>query len=576
MTTTSTTTSTGASTSSSVNTLGSTTYLTGTASGLDTQSLITAAVAQKTAPADTLDAQVTANKTKIAAYQQLQTLVNALSTSMSQLAAPTYSAVSTTSTAFQNKTVSLTSSDSTTASTYLAASADADAASASYKIQVTQLAASEKVASSAMDQTTALNYTGSFTLQEGSGTAATISVTADMTLSDLATAINASSSTSGVSASIIKDSTSGYRLVLSGNDTNQAITTTSTSGDDVMTGIGLTGSDGSFSDVLQADQPAILTVDGSQITSDTNNVTDAVSGLSMSLLNTTPTGTTVTLAVGADYSAVKTAVTDFITAYNALRDYITTNQTVGSDGSVDSSEALFADSLLRSVSQQVGSLIATPSASATGSYSTLANLGITIDSNNDLQLSDETTLDNALLGNLSQVASMFQTTYTPSDSSLKLLQNTSESSFDFTLDVTAGSDGTITGASVNGDTNAFTVSGNRIVGVAGTIYAGLSFALVTTGDSSIQVNIKPGLANQLTNFASEFGDTSTGLIEQQINTLTTQDTAWTTQSDQIRSDANDYETTLINKYSNMEQEVSAAQLVQEQIKAILNGNSSNS
>ena len=571
-----TTTSTGASTSSTVSTLGSTTFLTGTASGLDTQSLINAAVAQKTAPADTLDAKVTANKAKIASYQQLQTMVTALSTSMSQLAAPAFSSVGTTTTAFQNKTVTLTSSDGSTAANYIAASADSDAASASYKLQVTQLAASQKVASSAMDQSTALNYTGSFTLQEASGPTATINVTPDMTLSDLATAINASSSTSGVSASIIKDSTSGYRLVLSANDTNQAITATATSGDDVLGGIGLTASDGSFSDVLQAAQPAILTLDGAQITSDTNNVTDAVSGISLSLLNTTPTGTTVTLAVGPDFSAVKTAVTDFITAYNTLRDFISSNQVVGGDGTVDSSETLFADSLLRSVSQQVGGLLSTPSASATGSYSTLADLGVTVDSSSDLQLSDENTLDNALLGNLSQVASMFQTTFTPSDPSLKLLQNTSLSSFNFKLDVTADADGTITGATVNGDTNAFTVSGNRIVGAAGSIYAGLSFALVTTGDSSIQVNIQPGLANQLTNFASEFGDPSTGLIEQQIDALTTQDTAWTTQSTQIRSDADDYQTTLINKYSNMEQEVSAAQLVQAQIKAILDGASNNS
>ena len=46
-------------------------------------------------------------------------------------------------------------------------------------------------------------------------------------------------------------------------------------------------------------------------------------------------------------------------------------------------------------------------------------------------------------------------------------------------------------------------------------------------------------------------------------------TAWN--ADQIRSDADDYRTSLISKYANMEQEVSAAQLVQDQIKAILAG-----
>jgi flagellar hook-associated protein 2 len=566
-----TTTSTGSSTTSTVNTSGSTTYVTGAASGLDTQSLIDAAVAQKTAPADVLDAKVTANKTKIAAYQQLQTLVSGLSTSMSQLAAPTFSSLGTTSSAFQSKAVTLTSSDATSASSYLAASAGSGAAAASYRLQVTQLAAAQKVASSAMDQTAALNLTGSFTLQEGGGAAATITVNPDMTLQDLAAAISDASATSGVGASIIKDSDSGYRLVLSANDTNQQISAAGTSGDDLLSGLGLVDSSGGFVDVLQAAQPAILTLDGAQITNDTNNVTDAVSGVSLSLLNTTPAGTSVTLSVGADYSAVKTAVTDFVNAYNSLRDFITTNQQVGADGTVSASAALFADSLLRSASQMVGGLVSTPSASATGDYATLADLGVTVDSDNKLELSDENALDNALLSNLSQVASMFQTRFTPSDSALKLMQNTSQASFDFTLDVKAAADGSLTSASVGGDANAFTVSGNRIVGVAGSIYEGLSFALVASGDSSIQVNITPGLANQLTNFASQFGDANTGLIEQQIDALNTQDEDWSTRSDQIRSDADDYKTSLIAKYANMEQEVSAAQLVQDQIKAILAG-----
>lgn len=566
-----TTTSTGSSTTSTVNTSGSSTYVTGAASGLDTQSLIDAAVAQKAAPADVLDAKVTANKTKIAAYQQLQSLVSGLSTSMSQLAAPTFSALGVTSSAFQSKAVTLTSSDATSAAGYLAASADSAAASATYRLQVTQLAAAQKVASSAMDQTAALNLAGSFTLQEGAGAAATITVDADMTLQDLAAAINDASATSGVGASIIKDSDSGYRLVLSANDTNQQITAAAVSGDDLLGGLGLTDSSGAFVDVLQAAQPAILTLDGAQITNDTNNVTDAVSGVSLSLLNTTPAGTSVTLSVGADYSAVKTAITDFITAYNSLRDFITANQQVGSDGTVSASAALFADSLLRSASQTVGSLVSTPSASATGDYATLANLGVTVDSANKLELSDETALDNALLSNLSQVASMFQTRFTASDSALKLMQNTSQASFDFALDVTVAADGSLTSASVGGDANAFTVSGNRIVGVAGSIYEGLSFALVASGDSSIQVKISPGLANQLTNFASQFADAGTGLIEQQIDALTSQDQDWSTRSDQIRSDADDYRASLIAKYANMEQEVSAAQLVQDQIKAILAG-----
>ena len=130
------------STSTALNISGTTSYLTGASSGLDTASLISAAVAQKTARADTLYAKVTANTTKIAAYQQLQSLISGLSTSMSKLASANNS-LEPASNAFSERAVSLTASDSSAASAYLAVSAGSEAALASYDIAVIQLAAAE-------------------------------------------------------------------------------------------------------------------------------------------------------------------------------------------------------------------------------------------------------------------------------------------------------------------------------------------------------------------------------------------------------------------------------------------------
>jgi flagellar hook-associated protein 2 len=571
---TTTTTSTGATTTSQVNTLGSTSYVTGTASGLDTQSLINAALAQRTAPADTLDAQVTANKTKIAAYQQLQSLINGLSTSMSKLASQAFSTVSSGATDFQAKTVSLTASDASTASSYISATASSAAVAASYSLTVDQLATSEAVASNAFPQSSALGFTGVFSLGEAGATAQSISVTAGMTLSDVAAAINAVSSNSGVSASLVKDSSGNFRLVLSAADTNKAITAQTVSGDNVLNELGATDSTGAFANVLQAAQPALVTIAGSQISSDTNEISDAISGVSLSLSKTTPAGTTLTLAVAPDTSAVESDVSAFITAYNSLRSFVSANQQVGANGVVDSSTApLFADSLLAGASQMLNGLLSTPSASATGTYQTLADLGITLDSNNNLVQSDTSALDAALKSHPAQVAAMFQSSFTPSDNGLKLLQNSSTGAFDFTLDVAYDASGTPTSVSVGGDSSVFTMQGTRIVGVAGGPYQGLSFSLAGTTSQSIHVTIQPGLANQLVNFASMYGGTS-GFISQQISALTSQDSAWSAQSAQIRSDAADYQTQLINKYATMEQEVAAAQLVQAQIKAILLGQQS--
>lgn len=569
---TATTTGTGSTTTSSVSTTGGVTHLTGTASGLNTQALIDAAVAQRTAPATTLQNKITANQAKIGAYQQLQTLINGLTTSMSKLAAPNFSVLKTGTTDFQNKTVSVSASNGGTASNYITATASGSAVATSYTLSVDQLAEAETVASSAMSQTSALGYTGSFNLQEAGGTAQTINVTSGMSMIDVASAINAVASKSGVSASIVKDTSGNYRLVLSANDTNQAITTSVVSGTDVLNQMGLTDTSGAFTNVLQAAQPAKVTINGSQISNDTNDLTDAVSGLDLQLSNTTPTGVTLHMSVAADPSAVQSDISNFVTAYNSLRSYVATNQKVNPDGTVDSSEPLFADSLLTSASQMLNAIVSTPSPSATGSIKTLADLGITLDNNNNLVVTNQAALSGALQNNLAQVASMFQTSFTPSDPSLKMIRNTSTAAFNFTMDVTANPDGTLASVSVNGDSSLFTVSGASIVGKAGTPYQGLTFALVASSNTSIQVSIQPGLANKIDNFASQYANAGSGLIQQSINQLTQQDDSWNTQITTIQQQAAVYQTQLINKYAKMEQEVNAAQLVQAQIKAILNAN----
>lgn len=559
-------------TTSGVSTSGSSTYITGTASGLDTDAIIDAAVAQKTARADTIDAKVTANKTKISSYQTLQTLLQAVSDSMSDLASSTYSSISTTTNAFDEKQAYLTASDGTDATSVLAVSADSDATAASYEITVTQLAKAQKVASASQTSAkTALGLDGVMSLSAANGTAVDITVTATMTLNDLSTAINAKTAASGVTATVISTGT-GARLVLSTSDTNQAITVSTTSGDDVALGIGLTDDTGAFASQLQAAQPSIVTIDQQTITSDGNELTDVVPGLSISLLQATTTGQTITLDVEANYDDIKTAITGFITAYNALRAFVTTNQTVGSDGTVPEDAVLFADSILRDANRQLSALLSGSPASADDDVANLADLGITFNASNQLELSSETTLDNLLLTNLSSVASFFETSFTTDNAGLKLMKNATTTSFDFSLEVTA-TDGAITGVSVGGKAGLFTVSGSLITGAKGTIYEGLSFALSPATTGSIAVKVQQGFANKITSLLSGFANTTNGTIATQIASLETLDIDLTSKADDIRTDAEAYRTRLVNKYAAMESELSAAQLLQQQIKAILGASS---
>jgi flagellar hook-associated protein 2 len=558
---------------STVSTSGSTSYLTGTISGLDTDSLIEAAVTQKTARADTLDAKVTANTTKISSYQTLQSLLDDITSSMSSLKSTTYSSLSTsTGNAFDDKAAYLTASDGSDATDVIAVSAEADAVAASYAVTVSQLAKAMKVASDSQDSSTALGQGGDFTIGVAGGTSATIAVTSGMTLSDLAEAINDQSDTTGVSATLLKVSAGAYRLVLSATDTNVDISLSDTSG--VAAAIGLVDDSGDFTNVLQAAQPAIATIDGVTITSDSNQLTDTIPGLAISLLQVTTTDQTVTLDVEADYADIKTAITEFIDAYNALRDFLDTNSEVSADGTVAEDAVLFADSLLRGVTKQLSATLSAKAGSDTNDANSLAALGVTLNADNKLELSDETTLDNLLLTDLDGLRSFFESGFTTTDSALKLLKNSSTASLDFTLDVTV-TDGAISNVTVGGESGLFTVSGSRIVGAAGTIYEGLSFALVADQSVSIGVKLTQGFADLITTQLDAYANASTGLIQGEIERLNDASSDLSEKSTRIRDDAEIYRDRLIAKYSAMEQELYAAQVLQEQIKSIL-GSSSDS
>ncbi|EJL34809.1 flagellar capping protein [Caulobacter sp. AP07] len=558
-------------TTSAVSTSGSTSHVTGTISGLDTDALIEAAVAQKTARADTIDVKVTANQAKVAAYQTLQTLLQAVSDSMSSLAAAAYSSVSTTTNAFDEKQAYLTASDGSDATDILAISADSDAIAAAYDISVTQLAKAMKVASAAQGATAALGLDGVMSLSASGGTAVEITVTADMTLGGLASAINAQATASGVTATVITGA-AGAQLVLSTSGANQQVTLSTVSGDDIGLGVGLTDAGGAFASVLQAAQPSIVVIDGLTVQGDSNELTDVVPGLSISLLQATTAGQSVTLDIEANYDDIKTSITDFVSAYNALRAFVTTNQTVGSDGAVADDAVLFADSILRDAGRQLNAVLSGAPSSAGDEVANLADLGISFDADNQLVLSSETTLDNLLLTDLASVASFFETRFTADNANLKLLKNATALSFDFALDVTAV-DGTIAGVSVNGDSSLFTVSGSLITGAKGTIYEGLSFALASATSGTIAVKIDQGFANRITSLLNGFANTTSGVIQTQIASLEDIDASLTTKADEIRGDAEDYRARLVARYAAMETELYAAQTLQSQIEAILGASS---
>ncbi|GAB3129334.1 flagellar filament capping protein FliD [Novispirillum itersonii] len=533
----------------------------------DTDSLVEAAVAARLTRADTLSTKVSANETKIAAYQEMQTLLQTMQTSLGTLRSePGTSGRA--NDAFRDRTAYVTSSTSTTASTILSATVADGTDLGTHSIEVLQIAKAERLGSGSVNsRTTALGHAGVFTLGTGS-LSASVTVTATMTLDDLVTAINAQSTASGVKASVVKVSDGDYMLTLTAADTGKSINLTAVSGDDVMTALGVTDSAGDAAVVLQAAQPAKLVVDGVTVERSGNSIDDVIDGVSLTLYRAEE-GNSLTLEVDNDLSGIMDQITALVEAYNAFREFVLTNQTTGSDGSADDSAVLFGDATLRSVSQQMQTILTTEVNGVS-----LADIGLSFDSSNALEL-DSTALEDALLNNFEAVQTLFSYRMESSTSSLQLLRHgDGPDSASFTLDVTVDSSGALTAATVGGNASLFTVSGSTITGAAGTAYDGLVFVYTGKTAQSISVKLSQGIADSLWQVTDTVADSYDGSLTGIISTLQKTNTDLTDRISTIKSNAETYRSYLLDKYARIEAKLAKAQSVLDLLEAINNAESS--
>ena len=536
----------------------------------DTTSLVEAAVADKLARADTLETKVTANETTIAAYEDMQELLLTMQDSLEALRAdPSTSGKE--EDVFLNRTAYLTSGTTTSADTLLAVTVDDGADLDSHEITISQVAKVERLGGT--DQTTRsddLSWSGSFTIGstlDGTSASATITVTEDMSLDDIVDAINAETTTTSVKASVITVSDGAYMIVLTGTQTAATIDLAD-SDSTILQDLGLIDSSGDKVDVLQEAQTAKLTIDGVELERNNNEIDDALDGITLTLYKA-EADNTLTLEVDNSLSDIKEQIEALVEAYNAFRDFVITNQTTTSDGAADDTAVLFGDSTLRSISSQLQTAL-----TSAIDETSLATLGITFDEDNKLVL-DEDTLDDALLNDLDEIEALFSFQATTSNGNLSLLRHGSTlQSAEFTLDITVDSDGTLSGASIDGDDSLFTVSGSTIKGAEGSIYEGLSFVFTGSTSQSIDVTLSQGIADQMWQAVSTVADESDGTLTTMITSLEDANTDLETRISTIEANAETYRTYLLEKYAAIEAKLSEAQSVLDLLEALNNAESS--
>lgn len=226
------------------------------------------------------------------------------------------------------------------------------------------------------------------------------------TLSGVRDAINAANI--DVTASIVKEG-SAYRLLFSGRQTGAEngiqITVTDTGDSNDTDGNGLSrlafNSTVGTANVYQtaAATDASFSINGLALSNSSNAITDAVTGLSLSLRQVTTSP--VTVSVNDNKSGIKTAINTFVSAYNQ---FATTYQSLtGYDASTGIGGPLQGDFTARSIGSQLSGVLGSKADEYGGLFSRMAEIGISLSAAGQLVM-DDAKLEAAFAADFDSVA----------------------------------------------------------------------------------------------------------------------------------------------------------------------------
>lgn len=296
--------------------------------------------------------------------------------------------------------------------TVLTASASSTATPGSYQVRVTQLAQSHQITNkgaTAVSSVTTDIVTGAsatFTFRVGTGTDQTVTLSATATLEDLQTGINDLGA--GVTASIVNagsETTPAYRVILTATASGASNGVTIVADGTTLNFTNGGGTGGV--DTLQAAQDAIAivgdpTLNPVTLQRSSNAITDAIPGVTLSLLRTTGSSS-VSVNVTRDNGAVKESIKTFATAYNDIVKFV--NERTTYDVATKKGALFFTEPTAKGFLSQLRQAL---SASVSGltTYSSVGEIGFKTERDGTMTV-DDAKLGSVLSINYKAVKSLF-------------------------------------------------------------------------------------------------------------------------------------------------------------------------
>lgn len=357
----------------------------GVGSGLDINGIVSQLMSLERRPLFQLERKIDSYETQLSAYGKVRSALSAFGTAMEGL-----------SSLDKFQVYAADSSDEDV----LTASADSSVTSGVFSMEVTRLAQNHKLGSS-QSILKADTFSGNLSVTVDGNT---MNVSTDgLTLEGIRDKINSDETNPGVTATVINTGGDNQTLILTSEEsgTAKAITVDETAVNNVTQGVngsalGLSmlnrDKDGVvLSGVSQLD--AEYKIDGITLTSASNEASGAIEGIT---LNLKALGSS-TLNISRDTEAIKESAQEFVDAYNALRSTLNDLAT----------DELAGDSSIRSLQDTIRNVYNSASSGFSGTFTSLAQLGITTDvSSGELRL-DSNMFEDALDTDFDSVAQLF-------------------------------------------------------------------------------------------------------------------------------------------------------------------------
>ena len=366
---------------------------TGIGSGLDIDSIVTAIVDAERLP---LMARVNARRAEV------DTLVSGFGILQAQLESIRANVASLADASKLKATQA-----STTDASAITVEASSAAQPGSYALNVSALASAHSLVSGTFAATTEVVGSGTLSIKVGTGAAKEITVASNSTVAEVRDAINTSNS--GVTASILKDGAS-YRLMMSADTTGAANTISisvtndgdsSNSDNAGLSQLAYNANEAHLSQSLSA-ADAVFTLNGLSLTSSTNQITDIVDGVDVTLSSITTSS--VSLSVTRDSSKITGFVESFVSAYNS---YIGSSKSlIKYDATTGEAGSLQGDAMSRAMLSQVRGLITGTYSDVGGNYDALTDIGVTLQADGSLKI-DNAKLDTAVRTDLDSLEKLF-------------------------------------------------------------------------------------------------------------------------------------------------------------------------